>query len=140
MDVDSAKKFTFENRGPLYAMPACEIMGFVNTKYQDPKEDRPDIQIFLTSFADSSDGGTFSTRASGMSNDYYSEVYENIIFQDAVLILPLLMRPRSRGKILLKDANPRSHPRIIPNYYADPRDLEIMVRIFFSFMQFIAII
>lgn len=128
MQVDSVQQFSIENRGPLYAMPACEVMGFVNTKYQDPKEDRPDVQYFLTSFADSSDGGMFSKRASGMSNDYYAEVYENILFKDAVLILPLVMRPKSRGKILLKDANPRSYPRIIPNYYSDPQDLKVMVR------------
>jgi choline dehydrogenase-like flavoprotein len=129
LQVDSVRKFAFENRGPLYGMAACEIMGFVNSKYQDPKEDRPDIQYFLASFADSSDGGMFGKRASGMSDDYYAEVYEQVLFKDAVLVLPLLLRPKSRGKILLRDANPRSHPIIIPNYYEHPRDLEIMVKI-----------
>lgn len=127
LQVDSVRKFAFEERGPLYAMPSCEVMGFVNSKFQDPKEDRPDIQFFLASFADSSDGGMFGKRSSGMSNDYYAEVYEQILFKDAVLVLPLLLRPKSRGKILLRDANPRSHPIIIPNYYEHPRDLEIMV-------------
>lgn len=128
LQVDAVRKFAMENRGPLYANAFCEVMGFVNSKYQDPKEDRPDIQFFMTSLADSTDGGMFGARASGMSNDYYADVYENIIYKDAVLILPLLMRPKSRGKILLRDANPRSHPRIIPNYYAHKRDLEIMVK------------
>lgn len=129
LQVDAVRKFAFEHRGALYAMPACEIMGFVNSKYQDPKLDRPDLQFFLASYADSSDGGLFGKRASGMSNDYYAEVYEQILFKDAVLILPLLLRPQSRGKILLRDANPHSHPIIIPNYYEHPRDLEIMVNI-----------
>lgn len=127
MQVDSIRKFVFDQRGPLYAMPACEIMGFVNTKYQDPKLDRPDVQFFLASFADSSDGGMFGKRASGMSDDYYAEVYEQILFRDAVMVLPLLLRPKSRGKIRLKDANPQSHPLIYPNYYDHPHDLEIMV-------------
>lgn len=127
MQVDSIRDFAFNSRGPMYAMPACEIMAFINTKFQDPKEDRPDIQLFLASFADSSDGGLFGKRASGISDDYYAEVYEQILFKDAFMILPLLMRPQSRGKILLKDKNPNSHPLIYPNYFAHPRDLEIMV-------------
>lgn len=128
MQVDSIRNFAFNHRGPLYAMPACEIMAFINTKYQDPQEDWPDVQFFMASFADSSDGGMFGKRASGISDDYYAEVYEQILFKDAFMILPLLMRPKSRGKILLRDKNPKSHPLIYPNYFAHPRDLQIMVR------------
>lgn len=127
LQVDTVKEFAFEHRGPLYAMPACEVMGFVNTKYQDPREDRPDIQFFMASFADSSDGGMFGKRASGISDDYYAEVYEKILFRDAAMAVPLLMRPKSRGKILLKDNNPYSYPLIYPNYFSHPQDIKVMV-------------
>lgn len=127
MQVDSIRNFAFNHRGPMYAMPACEIMAFINTKYKDPKEDWPDVQLFLASFADSADGGMFGKRASGISDDYYAEVYEQMLYKDAFMILPLLMRPKSRGRILLRDKNPLSHPLIYPNYFAHPRDLEIMV-------------
>lgn len=129
LQVESVRNFAFNHRGPLYAMPACEVMAFINTKYQDPREDWPDVQLFMASFADSSDGGMFGKRASGISDDYYAEVYEQILFKDAFMILPLLMRPQSRGKILLKDKDPKSHPLIFPNYFAHPRDVEIMVRL-----------
>lgn len=131
MQVDSIRNFIFNQRGPLYAMPMCEIMGFINTKYQDPKEDRPDVQIFFSSLADTSDGGLFGKRASGMSDDYYAEVYERILFQDAFMIIPLVMRPKSRGRILLRDSNPESHPLIYPNYFSDPHDLKVLVGCFF---------
>lgn len=127
MQVDTIRDFAFNHRGPMYAMPACEIMAFINTKYQDPTEDRPDVQLFMASFADSSDGGLFGKRASGISDDYYAEVYEKILFKDAFMILPLLLRPKSRGKILLRDSNPRSHPLIYPNYFAHPDDIKVMV-------------
>lgn len=129
MQVDSIRNFAFNHRGPMYAMPACEIMAFINSKYQDPKEDWPDVQLFLASFADSADGGMFGKRASGISDDYYAEVYEQMLYKDAFMILPLLMRPKSRGRILLRDKNPLSHPLIYPNYFAHPRDLEIMVNV-----------
>lgn len=128
MQIDSIRDFVFEHRGPLYAMPASEIMGFINTKFQDQSEDRPDVQLFMASFADSSDGGLFGKRASGISDDYYADVYEKILFKDAFMILPLLLRPLSRGKILLKDNDIDSYPLIYPNYFAHPRDIEVMVR------------
>jgi glucose 1-dehydrogenase (FAD, quinone) len=130
LQVNSIQKFVFDHRGPLYAMPACEVMGFLNTKYQDPKEDRPDVQYFMASFADSSDGGLFGKRASGVSDDYYAEVYEQILFRDALMVLPLLLRPKSRGRILLRDKNPHSAPLIYPNYFAHPQDIKVMVSCF----------
>lgn len=108
-------------------------MAFINTKFQDPQLDRPDVQLFLASFADSSDGGMFGKRASGVSDDYYAEVYEKILFKDAFMILPLLMRPKSRGKILLKDKDPSTYPLIYPNYFEHPHDIEIMVSILSAF-------
>lgn len=136
MQVDSVRNFAFNHRGPLYAMPACETMAFINTKFQDPQLDRPDVQLFLASFADSSDGGMFGKRASGVSDDYYAEVYEKILFKDAFMILPLLMRPKSRGKILLKDKDPLTYPLIYPNYFEHPGDIEIMVRVLLTFRIF----
>lgn len=133
LDIDAIREFTFRERGPMYAMPACEIMAFINTKYQDPAEDRPDIQLFLASFADTSDGGIFGKKASGISDDYYAEVYEKFLYKDAFMILPLLMRPKSRGKILLKNKDPNTPPLIYPNYFDDPIDIKIMVKDLFLF-------
>jgi len=37
-----------------------------------------------------------------------------------------LMRPESRGRITLRDADPLSPPRILVNYLSDPRDRNVM--------------
>ncbi len=42
-------------------------------------------------------------------------------------IVPILLRPKSNGRILLKTADPLDHPRIYANYCADPDDLEKLV-------------
>ena len=34
------------------------------------------------------------------------------------------IRPRSRGEVLLNSADPAAFPRVIPNYFGDPYDLE----------------
>lgn len=127
LNFKTARDFVFNHRGPMYAMPSSEVMVYINSKYQNPHDDWPDVQMFLTSYTDTSDGGMFSKRGSGMSWQYYSKVYEPLIYRDAFMIVPLLMRPRSRGKIVLNSKNPRDHPIIFPNYFADPHDLDVLV-------------
>lgn len=128
INVDTIREFVEEDRGALFAMPACEAMAFINSKYQDPAEDWPDIQLFMGAYSDHSDGGMYSKRANGMSHDYYANVYEPILYEDAFMITPLLMRPKSRGRILLRSNNPYDYPIIYANYFQDPYDLDVLVR------------
>lgn len=127
MNTETAREFTYTHDGPLYSMPASEVMAFINSKYQNPAEDWPDIQYFLAAYTDSSDGGIFSRRGGGISWQYYADVYEPIIYKDAFMIIPLLMRPLSRGRILLSSANPKEYPKIFANYFEHPHDLNILV-------------
>lgn len=131
LTIPAARQFIFDHTGPLYAMPACEVMAFVNTKFQNSNEDWPDIQFLMGSYADGSDGGLYGKKAAGMSDEYFSHVYESIIYKDAYMVVPLLMRPRSRGRILLKSNNPKDYPLIYANYFQDPYDLAVLVRSFY---------
>ncbi|KAL1129801.1 hypothetical protein AAG570_012745 [Ranatra chinensis] len=125
--LNTLKKFALQKTGPLYGVPACEAMAFVNTKYANESEDWPDIQLLFASSGDNSDGGLFGRRNNGLTDDYYATVFEPILYKDAVSILPLLLRPRSRGAILLSDDDPASHPLIYPNYFNHPDDIEVMI-------------
>ncbi|XP_059049384.1 glucose dehydrogenase [FAD, quinone]-like [Achroia grisella] len=119
--------FAIHKNGYLYSMMEAEAMAFVNTKYQDATEDYPDIQLFIASTADNMDGGWFGKRANGLTDEAYAALYEDILYDPSFSIVPLLLRPRSRGYLKLKDANPYSPPLIYPNYYSDPQDLKVMV-------------
>lgn len=126
---ESIREFVFNQDGPLYAMGSSENMAFINSKYQDPSLNWPDVQIFFTSFSDIADGGIFSRRGSGVTYDYYSNVYEPEIYKDNMMAVPLLLRPQSRGKILLNSADPMEYPLIYANYFQHPNDLDILVGI-----------
>lgn len=102
-------------------------MGFVKTKYANQLDDFPDVQFFFTSYADNTDGGLFGKKAVGLSDDYYSAVYEEILYKESFNVITLLMRPQSRGYLKLKDRDPYSKVLIYPNYYDDPIDMKIMV-------------
>lgn len=113
LNIQSARDFIYNHKGPLYGMPASEVMGFINTKYQDPREDWPDVQLLLAPYTDVADGGIFGRRGA--------------IYKDAYKIIPLLLRPRSRGRILLNSADPMEYPKIFANYFEDPHDLDVLV-------------
>lgn len=87
----------------------------------------PDIQLFFASASDNTDGGLFNRRNLGMEDELYASVYEPILYKDAFTIAPLLLRPRSRGRLELRDKSPYSHPLIHANYLADPRDINSLV-------------
>ncbi|CAH0696828.1 unnamed protein product [Spodoptera exigua] len=127
LTVASLVDFSVHKTGPLYSMMEAEAMAFVNTKYQDPSEDYPDIQLFIAPTADNLDGGWFGKRANGLTDDTYAALYEDILYESSFSIVPLLLRPKSRGYLKLRDANPNSPPMIYPNYFSDPQDIKVLV-------------
>lgn len=102
-------------------------MGFVKTTYANQSDDWPDIQFFFSSYSDGTDGGLVAKRAAGITDECYTAVYENILYKESFNIVTLLLRPESRGRIMLKDKNPNSKVLIYPNYFENPHDLEVMV-------------
>ena len=40
---------------------------------------------------------------------------------------PILMRPKSRGRISLVSTDPNDYPRIEPNYLTHPDDLKVLI-------------
>ncbi|KAJ3664222.1 hypothetical protein Zmor_008406 [Zophobas morio] len=125
--TETINEFAQKKEGPVYWLPECEVMGFVKTKYENPEDDWPDIQYFFTSYADNTDGGMFGKKAAGLTDEFYSAVYEEVLYEDAFNVIVLLLRPKSRGKLLLKDTNPNSHVVIYPNYFADKDDIKVLV-------------
>lgn len=84
----------------------------------------------------------------GITDEFYNKVYRNIIgkvirtfmsfcssvpyftflnLQPAFGLVPVLMRPRSRGRISLKSTNPFRWPRMEPNFYSDRKDLLTLI-------------
>ncbi|XP_035739942.1 glucose dehydrogenase [FAD, quinone]-like isoform X1 [Vespa mandarinia] len=127
LSLKSVKQFAKKKSGPLYTAPECEGMAFINTKYSNVSADYPDIQLFIAAASINLDGGVFSKRIFGLTDDFYAKVFKNINYQDSYSIIPILLRPRSRGYIKLRTKNPKDHPIIVPNYFNNLRDLEILI-------------
>lgn len=81
----------------------------------------------MATAGDNDDGGLLNKRDVGITDEYYDQVFEPILYQDAFTVVPLLLRPYSRGYIEITSANPYTAPKIVPNYLSDPRDVKVIV-------------
>lgn len=84
--------------GPLTIMGGVEGLAFVNTKYANASDDFPDIEFHFASGSTHSDGGDQIKKAHGLTDIFYDKVFKPIEKMDAWSVIPMLLRPKSRGK------------------------------------------
>ena len=102
--VWSGADYLLRRRG-LFASNILEAGGFVRS---DPSLDRPDLQFSFTAARKGSRG--------------------HIGLGYGFSLTPILMRPRSRGSVHVASTDPHAHPDIDFNAFADPHDLDVLVR------------
>jgi choline dehydrogenase len=95
-----------EGRGPLSSNGA-EAGGFVRTRAGLPA---PDIQLHAVPAI--------------VYNDYQDMSPD---MEHGVSVSACVLKPRSRGKVALRNASPFSKPAIVHNYYAEPDDRRSMI-------------
>lgn len=88
----------------------------------------PDIQFIIATGGDNDDGGLFNRRTHGLNKETFDRVFKPILYKDAFTVVPLILRPKSVGRIILRNKNPLSQPLIYPNYFDNPYDIKILVR------------
>ncbi len=64
----------------------------------------------------------------GITNEFFENVYDGIIGKHAFGLVPVLMQPKSRGRIELKTTNPFQWPSMQPNYLDDVSDVERLIK------------
>lgn len=62
----------------------------------------PDIQFHMAPASVNSDGGRRVRKVLGLTNELYNTVYKPITNKDCYTLMPLLLRPRSRGWVRLR--------------------------------------
>lgn len=74
-----------------------------------------------------SDGGARVKKIMGLKESLFNQVYAPIVGKDSWTIIPLLLRPHSRGTVKLKSKNPFDYPLFNPKYFDDERDIRTLV-------------
>jgi choline dehydrogenase len=112
--------------GPLGSPGTTEALAFYDFENDTYYDGYPDVELLFSASSVVSD--VILRKAFGISDYIYDTVYEPIENSHAWSILPILLRPRSRGKVMLKDRNPLHKPLIYHNYFQYPEDLENLLK------------
>lgn len=102
-DGVSVTGIEFQTRQPL-APPVGNGLGCFYYARTNPAWEGPNLQIISTQFGTGSDPSA------------------------SFLLVPSLIKPRSRGELRLTSADPRSPARIDPRCFSAPEDLEVLSR------------
>uniref|UniRef100_A0A1A9WC62 Glucose-methanol-choline oxidoreductase N-terminal domain-containing protein n=1 Tax=Glossina brevipalpis TaxID=37001 RepID=A0A1A9WC62_9MUSC len=114
--------------GPYGSPGGCEAIAFWDLDHPNAIDGWPDIELFLV-------GGSMSanpaiSRGFGLKNSIYNSMFAEIENKniDAFMVFPMILRPKSRGRIMLKSTDPFKYPLIYANYFSHPYDVDISVR------------
>lgn len=117
-------EYVLNRNGFLSSIGGPEAIAFVRTKYAT--DSRPDLELLFISGSLNSDGGTLS-EAMRVRKEVHEAVYESLGDNETWTIWPIVQHPRSVGRISLKSKNPFDPPRLEPNFFSDPLDVEVIL-------------
>jgi len=83
----------------MTTLGGVEGLAFINTKYANESGDWPDIQFHFAPASINSDDGVRVRKILGITDKLYDAVYRPIANRDTWTLLPLLLRPYSRGEV-----------------------------------------
>lgn len=118
--------YTLFNRGPLTLPAGAEGIAFVKTNLTFLPPDQPDIELVMGIGAFTGDESGFLRNVFGIPKAFIDKVYGNIQGRHAFTVSPVLMKPKSRGRISLKSKNPFHWPHLRPNFYSNRDDMLVL--------------
>lgn len=125
-DAHSLDDYFSRHMGPLSIPGGTEALSFHDLQDPTNPDGHPDLELLFIGGSMTSE--TTLKRSFGITDYIYNTVYQPTEGVDGIMIFPMIMRPKSKGRIMLRDANIFHQPLIYPNYFADERDLEVLVK------------
>ncbi|XP_063930036.1 glucose dehydrogenase [FAD, quinone] [Zophobas morio] len=125
ISVDNMRMYLNYHKGPLSIPGGCEVLVFHDLKNPTDPDGYPDIELLFISGSIVSD--PLLRKDFGITDDIYNAVYKPIENYDTFMVFPMLMRPKSKGRIMLKNNNYKTKPYIFPNYFAYDEDMATII-------------
>ncbi len=101
-------RYILTRDGPA-ASNGIESVSYLSPDHPDDADELPTIQVFHVPVISTTGVGSGSATQSGLT-------FGNVVLQ-----------PKSRGRLSLRDADPGSEPLIDPNWLSDPEDMRLAV-------------
>lgn len=124
-DKSALVQYLSYHRGPIAIAGGCEAVAFYDLKRGPRSDGWPDLELLFQGGSLVSD--PLLRRNFGIRDDIYEAVYRPIENNHTWMVWPMLLLPRSRGRVVLRDADARSKPLIFANYLAHREDVATLV-------------
>uniref|UniRef100_A0A1I8M1L1 Glucose-methanol-choline oxidoreductase N-terminal domain-containing protein n=1 Tax=Musca domestica TaxID=7370 RepID=A0A1I8M1L1_MUSDO len=120
-------QYILHGQGPYTIPGGAEALAFLRTPSSKFEADYSDMEIVLG--AGSLVGDYMGTMRNliGITNTFYQDVFEDFRHKETFGMVPVLLRPKSRGRISLRSTNPFQWPKMEPNFMQDPDDIRAMI-------------
>lgn len=115
--------YLLDRKGPITLPSGIEAVGYVNVDDVNPNNEEPNIEFVLASITLGTE--YFLYKPFGITDQNWRKSFASALWRHGYVIWPLLMQPRSRGRVLLRSADPMTKPKIFPNYFSDPDDVRV---------------
>ncbi|XP_058797502.1 glucose dehydrogenase [FAD, quinone]-like, partial [Phymastichus coffea] len=119
-------EYLTKRTGPLTVPFGVEALGFMNVDNLSPDDEDPNLEIIFANIHFGSEllGHTIF----GFKDSYFYKFFAKTIFHHGYILFPILMQPKSRGRVFLRSSNPKDNPKILANYLSDADDVRVGVK------------
>lgn len=118
-------KWMRTHKGPLSVPGGCEALVFMDLEDKFNPAGWPDVELLFIGGGLNAD--PMLPRNFGFDEQIYADTYGALGKSETFMVFPMLMRPKSKGRVMLQSKNPKAHPTLIPNYFEYPEDLQKIV-------------
>jgi len=125
LNLNTILEYVLYKDGLMTVPGGAEAIAFIKTKYAI--DEKPDVELLFVSGSMHSDNGYVLRRNHRLTDELYNTIYRPIENQDAWSIWPIVQYPKSVGRLLLRSKDPFEAPKIYPNFFSHPADLEIIL-------------
>ncbi|XP_034240278.1 uncharacterized GMC-type oxidoreductase Mb1310-like [Thrips palmi] len=111
--------------GPLTALLGGEAAGFFSSGHnpEGDAEDGPDVALLFTPTSPASVPGLAAVH--GLGAVLYDTVFAPLEGNQTFTITPMVLRPASRGRVLLRSKDPMAAPLLQPGFLTHARDVAV---------------
>lgn len=125
-DIRNIMRYTDQSTGPLTSPGGVEAIAFFDTEHPNDPDGHPDLEFLQLGGSINAD--PIFKQNFGIRDDFYDEMFNGIgLERNTFMVFPMVLRPKSRGRIKLRSSNPFDYPIILPNYFSDPYDVKISI-------------
>lgn len=125
---DDLYEYLTRRTGQFSKVRLANVVAFISTDDKKKKDDYPDVEYHHVYFPAND---TLTLRHVLLMFNLDSELGEELLHvntqKDLMIMFPLLLRPKSRGEILLRSTDPFDPPKIFPGYLRYEEDVDTLL-------------